>query len=78
MRLIIKTSVFALLGMLLAAEAIAATPEEIIRPIQDQWAEIKYRMPDGRYRPFQRGWRPLRAECAITRKGSRAAFRGST
>ncbi len=32
--------------MLLAAEAIAATPEEIIRPIQDQWAEIKYRMPD--------------------------------
>jgi tetratricopeptide (TPR) repeat protein len=46
MRLIIKTSVFALLGMVLAAEAIAATPEEIIRPIQDQWAEIKYRMPD--------------------------------
>lgn len=26
--------------------AIAATPEELIRPIQDQWAEIKYRQPE--------------------------------
>ena len=24
----------------------AATPEELIRPIQDQWAEIKYRTPE--------------------------------
>ena len=26
--------------------AIAATPEEAIRPIQNQWAEIKYRLPE--------------------------------
>lgn len=31
---------------LTSAAAFAATPEETIRPIQDQWAEIKYRLPE--------------------------------
>jgi tetratricopeptide (TPR) repeat protein len=30
----------------LAGQAFASTPEELIRPIQDQWAEIKYRQPE--------------------------------
>jgi tetratricopeptide (TPR) repeat protein len=30
----------------LATAAYAATPDELIRPIQDQWAEIKYRTPE--------------------------------
>lgn len=34
-----------LLGALTGA-VFAATPEEAIRPIQDQWAEIKYRVPE--------------------------------
>ncbi len=46
MRSIIKTSAAVLLGVLLSAAVHAATPEEIIRPIQDQWAEIKYRTPE--------------------------------
>ena len=46
MRSIIKTTVSVLLGLLLSAAVHAATPEEIIRPIQDQWAEIKYRTPE--------------------------------
>ena len=46
MRSIIKTIASALLGVLLSAAVHAATPEEIIRPIQDQWAEIKYRSPE--------------------------------
>lgn len=29
-----------------AGYAVAATPEELIRPIQDQWADIKYRQPE--------------------------------
>ncbi|WP_300453962.1 hypothetical protein [Accumulibacter sp.] len=29
-----------------ASAALAATPEELIRPIQEQWAEIKYRQPE--------------------------------
>ena len=33
-------------GLAAAGLAAAATPEEIIRPIQDQWAEIKYRQPE--------------------------------
>ena len=37
----------ALLSLLaLTNLAIAATPEELIRPIQEQWAEIKYRQPE--------------------------------
>jgi len=31
---------------LLSGAALASTPEEAIRPIQDQWAEIKYRVPE--------------------------------
>ena len=46
MRSIIKTSASVLLGLLLSAAVHAATPEEVIRPIQDQWAEIKYRTPE--------------------------------
>ena len=46
MRSIIKTSASVLLGLLLSAAVHAATPEEIIRPIQHQWAEIKYRTPE--------------------------------
>ena len=46
MRSIIKTASCVLLGALLSASAFAATPEEIVRPIQDQWAEIKYRTPE--------------------------------
>lgn len=45
---------FALVFAALASgAALAVTPEETIRPIQDQWAEIKYRLPEkqqaGRY-----------------------------
>jgi tetratricopeptide (TPR) repeat protein len=34
------------LGMATAGLAGAATPEELVRPIQEQWAEIKYRQPE--------------------------------
>lgn len=34
------------LGMATAGLAGAATPDELIRPIQEQWAEIKYRQPE--------------------------------
>ena len=38
---------FALAGSpTLSLPASAATPEDLIRPIQDQWAEIKYRQPE--------------------------------
>ena len=30
----------------LSSAALAATPEEVIRPLQDQWAEIKYHLPE--------------------------------
>jgi tetratricopeptide (TPR) repeat protein len=30
----------------LSSLTLAATPEELIRPIQEQWAEIKYRQPE--------------------------------
>lgn len=46
MRSIIKTSAYAFVGVLLAAAVHAATPDEVIRPIQDQWAEIKYHSPE--------------------------------
>jgi hypothetical protein len=37
----------ALLSLLaLSHLAVAATPEDLIRPIQEQWAEIKYRQPE--------------------------------
>ena len=34
------------LGVAAAGLASATTPEELVRPIQDQWAEIKYRQPE--------------------------------
>jgi tetratricopeptide (TPR) repeat protein len=34
------------LAIAAAGLAAAATPEELIRPIQDQWADIKYRQPE--------------------------------
>ncbi len=46
MRTIVKTTASILLGVLLSAAVHAATSEEIVRPIQDQWAEIKYRTPE--------------------------------
>jgi tetratricopeptide (TPR) repeat protein len=46
MRSIMKTSASVFLGLLFAATVYAAAPEEVIRPIQDQWAEIKYRTPE--------------------------------
>jgi hypothetical protein len=37
----------ALLSLLaLSHLAVAATPDDLIRPIQEQWAEIKYRQPE--------------------------------
>jgi tetratricopeptide (TPR) repeat protein len=33
-------------GLAAAGLAAAATPDELIRPLQDQWAEIKYRQPE--------------------------------
>ncbi|MBI2305949.1 MAG: hypothetical protein HYU78_01470 [Rhodocyclales bacterium] len=33
-------------GLATAGLAAAATPEELIRPIQEQWAEIKYKQPE--------------------------------
>lgn len=37
---------FTLLLTALTGAALAATPEEAILPIQNQWAEIKYRVPE--------------------------------
>lgn len=37
-----------IIGIITAGLAGAATPEELIRPIQEQWAEIKYRQPEKR------------------------------
>lgn len=42
----IHRSALALVFAMLAGAAQAATPEEAIRPIQDQWADIKYRLPE--------------------------------
>ena len=46
MRTFVKTAASILLGALLSSTVHAATSEEIVRPIQDQWAEIKYRTPE--------------------------------
>ncbi|MDP1887295.1 hypothetical protein [Polaromonas sp.] len=46
---VLRTLLSALLLPLLLSFAgltAAATPEDLIRPIQDQWAEIKYRQPE--------------------------------
>lgn len=42
----IARTLLLVLGLGSAALALAATPEELIRPIQDQWADIKYRQPE--------------------------------
>ena len=41
-----KKALLGSLGLLLAVIVHASTPEEAVRPIQDQWAEIKYRTPE--------------------------------
>jgi tetratricopeptide (TPR) repeat protein len=41
----IQNTLLALVFTVAAGLANASTPEELIRPIQDQWAEIKYRQP---------------------------------
>lgn len=46
MHSIIKTAASLSAGLFLAVAVHAAPPEEIIRPIQDQWAEIRYRTPE--------------------------------
>ena len=46
MRSIFQIAASVFFGLLLSATLHAATPEEIVRPIQDQWAEIKYRTPE--------------------------------
>lgn len=43
----LQTARFLVLPLFLASTlTVAATPEELIRPIQEQWAEIKYRQPE--------------------------------
>ena len=46
MHSILRTTASVLFGALLSAAVLAATPEETIRPIQNQWAEIKYKTPE--------------------------------
>lgn len=41
-----RRSLVIVAGLLAASLAIAATPDEVIRPLQDQWAEIKYKLPE--------------------------------
>lgn len=36
----------ALFTLMFACLSLAATPDDVIRPIQDRWAEIKYRLPE--------------------------------
>ena len=46
MRSLTKTFSSLVLALLLSSPLLAATPDEVIRPVQDQWAEIKYRVPE--------------------------------
>ena len=46
MRSLVKTLPSLVLALLLSTPLLAATPDEVIRPVQDQWAEIKYRVPE--------------------------------
>ena len=46
MRSLTKTLPSLVVALLLSAPLLAATPDEVIRPVQDQWAEIKYRVPE--------------------------------
>ena len=41
-----KTFSSLVLALLLSSPLLAATLDEVIRPVQDQWAEIKYRVPE--------------------------------
>jgi tetratricopeptide (TPR) repeat protein len=41
----IQNALLALVFIVATGLAHASTPEELIRPVQDQWAEIKYRQP---------------------------------
>jgi tetratricopeptide (TPR) repeat protein len=45
---ILRASHILVLGLFVAFSALsrASSPEEMIRPIQDRWAEIKYRLPE--------------------------------
>ena len=45
MRSTFKIAASVFFGLLFSSTLHAATPEEVIRPIQNQWAEIKYRTP---------------------------------
>ena len=42
----IRKTLLASLLLAVAGIANASTPEELIRPIQEQWAEIKYKQPE--------------------------------
>ena len=46
MRSLTKTFSSLVLALLLSSPLLAATPDEVIRPVQDQWAEIKYRVAE--------------------------------
>lgn len=46
MRSLTKTFSSLVLALLLSSPLLAATPDEVICPVQDQWAEIKYRVPE--------------------------------
>lgn len=46
MRSLTKTFSSLVLALLLSSPLLAATLDEVIRPVQDQWAEIKYRVPE--------------------------------
>ena len=44
MRSLTKTFSSLVLALLFSSPLLAVTPDEVIRPVQDQWAEIKYRV----------------------------------
>ena len=46
MRSLTKTFSSLVLALLFSSPLLAVTPDEVIRPVQDQWAEIKYRVPE--------------------------------
>ena len=46
MRSLTKTFSSLVLALLFSSPLLAVTPDEVIRPVQDQWAEIKYRVAE--------------------------------
>ena len=46
MRSLTKTLPSLAFALLFSSSLLAATPDEVIRPVQDQWAEIKYRVAE--------------------------------